>query len=134
MRARIDTVQKIARNPFLFLEVAARFAAVSAALVVCPAPRIGKFFSRRGAGRRTLDPALTHRFAVMLERRLSREPSCLRSSLVVFSMAPTKTRWIVGVDRSDAGLEAHAWVESRGKVFSASLDWARYQTIWSLDK
>jgi hypothetical protein len=136
MKQRIRPLRLVLSHPLIFGEVVMRSALISAALRFASLARISSYCARPRRFRRAagIDPQLVHGFSLALERRLPGRASCLRSSLVLFSMSPARARWLIGVDKAKGELEAHAWVETESAVFSGSVDWDRYRAILSVRK
>jgi hypothetical protein len=99
-----------------------------------PLPQVSRWLAMRPFRReRRLCRVL--RFAGILERRMLKDPSCLRSSLLCFWMAKPGSRFIVGVRRGEIlPLEAHAWIESDGHAFSTAANYSEYQIIFEANR
>ena len=75
------------------------------------------------------------RFATALFRRAPLRLTCLRQSLILLALlrrrgyAPDLK---IGVDRSDRGLRAHAWLEYRGHALTDHEDPCSFQAVLSL--
>jgi hypothetical protein len=127
---KIDSLSQISQSPLLFLEVFYRLTLINLGLKFIPLKDLVKKL-KKSHRRVPFDQlALIQKFAGILERHLFRKPSCLSSSLLLFWMAPAKSVISIGVLKVSQSIEAHAWLESQGQIFSGTEDYRKFEVLW----
>jgi len=134
---KLMSLAEVCRSPLLFLDVLGRTLTIEIALRILDLKKIEKFCSQSRlplpkARKCDLQKAL--KFSGMVERHLFGKPSCLRSSFVLYWMAPQKAYLQIGVMKDLSFFEAHAWVEVDQQIFSGTVQFEKYEKLLTFHK
>jgi hypothetical protein len=138
LKLRRPALYSLLKSPLLFLEVIFRSLMIELSLRIFPFKYVVEnCLKGRLVFRHINDVHLVERvfkFTAMIENHLSRKPSCLRSSLVLFWMIEHNALLRIGVRKGKSKMDAHAWVERDLKIYSQTLIHEEYELLTSFEK